>query len=182
MDDDLESMKVGDLRDMADAEGIPWRDEDGRVYRKPELVERLMAGRITPLERPMPPATTVEAAKEAPPEAPARQHYKVMQTARLAINGRIFKLNQGSVISEATHDIKAARAQGVVLEECDPYTAPVDAYGNRRGREFGPPDSLPRQIDLAGHRDGSRISPEDGSLEPPEEADPLPDRNATVEG
>jgi len=84
---------------------------------EPELVVEAPPVRVTPVNV----QEVAAAIAEKAPKIPAPQHYKVKRHAVFVIEGCVTQLAAGSVISAATHSIAECHAQGVPLEECEPY-------------------------------------------------------------
>lgn len=61
-------------------------------------------------------------APPAPPSAPPT--FRVVKTSRFITLDGIHELREGSIVSEATHDLAAVRAQNIPIEPCAPPEAP----------------------------------------------------------
>jgi len=75
----------------------------------------------------------VEAAPEAaPPEPPVVPHlewFRTLDAAKVFVEGAVYHLAPGSLVSQATHDLEQLRASGVRLEPCERIQRSLDAYG-----------------------------------------------------
>lgn len=58
------------------------------------------------------------------PEPEALAIYRVAKATRYVIEGVVYRLSQGAIVSETSHDLDALRMQGAVLEEIAPDDLP----------------------------------------------------------
>lgn len=154
--DDLKSKTINELRSLAKKLGVRTKDDDGKSLPKSVLRRRIassMPEQPSVEEEPVAPAqpeeseeTPVEPVFVAPKPVPARiprvekapkpaqaadtGFFRVTCDAHFAMEGIVYKLAEGSIVSKQTHDLKMLEAQGVEMEPSGPPSLERDGFGD----------------------------------------------------